>query len=300
MYAASSLPDSHGRVRRLKKACLDIPDVMVPVERIELPTFGLQNRCSTAELNRRIEAIGEGRNIPPLGPIFGGSNIRLVRKGPEPQEPLSSLPHGKRRPIRPPFPNAIRESPTGRDASGRPRRGTRCRGCRQSRCGGRSRRRRSGRWRWQPPCRPRRRRRRPRHRPARSRCHRPSGCSCFASAVLIGAVPIGLIAIGLTLVAAGIGVSRSPVLAIGVWIELRAIAGIVDDFLRHRGAGERGGKDRRGGEEFRILSSWYSVADECRAKRARGRSFRCGLFRPSQTSVMPQSPRDRASMKPVR
>jgi hypothetical protein len=26
----------------------------VPVERIELPTFGLQNRCSTAELNRRM------------------------------------------------------------------------------------------------------------------------------------------------------------------------------------------------------------------------------------------------------
>jgi hypothetical protein len=25
----------------------------VPVERIELPTFGLQNRCSTAELNRQ-------------------------------------------------------------------------------------------------------------------------------------------------------------------------------------------------------------------------------------------------------
>jgi hypothetical protein len=31
---------------------------MVPVERIELPTFGLQNRCSTAELNRqRLEAM---------------------------------------------------------------------------------------------------------------------------------------------------------------------------------------------------------------------------------------------------
>ena len=28
---------------------------MVPVERIELPTFGLQNRCSTAELNRLIQ-----------------------------------------------------------------------------------------------------------------------------------------------------------------------------------------------------------------------------------------------------
>src|SRR5579871_2866804 len=31
------------------------PSRLVPVERIELPTFGLQNRCSTAELNRRIE-----------------------------------------------------------------------------------------------------------------------------------------------------------------------------------------------------------------------------------------------------
>jgi hypothetical protein len=28
--------------------------MLVPVERIELPTFGLQNRCSTAELNRQI------------------------------------------------------------------------------------------------------------------------------------------------------------------------------------------------------------------------------------------------------
>ena len=41
---------------------------MVPVERIELPTFGLQNRCSTAELNRRIEAIGaRWKNIRPHG-----------------------------------------------------------------------------------------------------------------------------------------------------------------------------------------------------------------------------------------
>ena len=29
------------------------PENVVPVERIELPTFGLQNRCSTAELNRQ-------------------------------------------------------------------------------------------------------------------------------------------------------------------------------------------------------------------------------------------------------
>jgi hypothetical protein len=30
---------------------------LVPVERIELPTFGLQNRCSTAELNRQKEQL---------------------------------------------------------------------------------------------------------------------------------------------------------------------------------------------------------------------------------------------------
>ena len=29
-------------------------DFMVPVEGIEPPTFGLQNRCSTAELNRQV------------------------------------------------------------------------------------------------------------------------------------------------------------------------------------------------------------------------------------------------------
>ena len=31
---------------------LEVPDLMVPGERIELPTNGLQNRCSTAELTR--------------------------------------------------------------------------------------------------------------------------------------------------------------------------------------------------------------------------------------------------------
>jgi hypothetical protein len=39
--------------------------MMVPVERIELPTFGLQNRCSTAELNRRIEGTGGRRKFGP-------------------------------------------------------------------------------------------------------------------------------------------------------------------------------------------------------------------------------------------
>ena len=38
--------------------------LMVPVERIELPTFGLQNRCSTAELNR--QTLHRRRQIPDL------------------------------------------------------------------------------------------------------------------------------------------------------------------------------------------------------------------------------------------
>ena len=35
-----------------KEKCKKRLILLVPVERIELPTFGLQNRCSTAELNR--------------------------------------------------------------------------------------------------------------------------------------------------------------------------------------------------------------------------------------------------------
>ena len=61
----------------------------------------------------------------------------------------------------------------------------------------------------------------------------------------IAVIAIRLIAIGLPLIAAGIGTTRSPILAVGVRIELRAIAGIVDDFLRYRGAREHGGKGRR-------------------------------------------------------
>jgi hypothetical protein len=60
----------------------------VPVERIELPTFGLQNRCSTAELNRLIH-LDRQRRPGNLG--FArrrtcrrgrrASNIRVVRRG---------------------------------------------------------------------------------------------------------------------------------------------------------------------------------------------------------------------------
>ncbi len=57
---------------------------MVPVERIELPTFGLQNRCSTAELNRRLNFASGADEIPGFRRSCGRSNIRLARKGPEP------------------------------------------------------------------------------------------------------------------------------------------------------------------------------------------------------------------------
>src|SRR4051794_9310423 len=56
---------------------------------------------------------------------------------------------------------------------------------------------------------------------------------------VVAAPPAALVAVGMigiravALVAAGVGIAWSLVLAIGVWIELRAIAGIVDHLLRH-------------------------------------------------------------------
>ena len=96
------MPDAQ-IVGRRRKACLEAW-VMVPVERIELPTFGLQNRCSTAELNRRIEAIGAGEISARMAPIFGGSNTRLVRKGPEPRRcRLQGVRRMEKAAFRPPF-----------------------------------------------------------------------------------------------------------------------------------------------------------------------------------------------------
>src|SRR6266704_1711453 len=51
---------------------------MVPVERIELPTFGLQNRCSTAELNRRINFASGPAKSRGFRRSCGRSNIRLA------------------------------------------------------------------------------------------------------------------------------------------------------------------------------------------------------------------------------
>jgi hypothetical protein len=58
----------------------------VPVERIELPTFGLQNRCSTAELNRHL---GSDKTLlyrryqpqPDLVAGSGGQIAELPRRG---------------------------------------------------------------------------------------------------------------------------------------------------------------------------------------------------------------------------
>ena len=63
--------------------------LLVPVERIELPTFGLQNRCSTAELNRlfkqnQLVATSADSFVSFLSPVAKGgrgagrSNIRVV------------------------------------------------------------------------------------------------------------------------------------------------------------------------------------------------------------------------------
>ena len=81
--------------------------LLVPVERIELPTFGLQNRCSTAELNRHLIENPLYRFCP-LQPVADGtgapSNIRvgwqglLVRK---------LAPDAEREP----FPGACRSAP---------------------------------------------------------------------------------------------------------------------------------------------------------------------------------------------
>ena len=73
--------------RRMGSRC-----VLVPVEGIEPPTFGLQNRCSTAELNRLIELRLEYGCTPWEAPT-----IRLIAD----PDPVSSLdgPDGQRETI---------------------------------------------------------------------------------------------------------------------------------------------------------------------------------------------------------
>jgi hypothetical protein len=58
---------------------------LVPVERIELPTFGLQNRCSTAELNRQIEgASWRAKSATDSADVSAGRISDLPAKGQNP------------------------------------------------------------------------------------------------------------------------------------------------------------------------------------------------------------------------
>jgi hypothetical protein len=52
---------------------------MVPAERIELPTFGLQNRCSTAELSR-LPPRCLATKSPPINEGFGQLDVNFSRK----------------------------------------------------------------------------------------------------------------------------------------------------------------------------------------------------------------------------
>ncbi len=63
----ANLTGEPGGVAGVSKAMSAKP--VVPVERIELPTFGLQNRCSTAELNRRTKQIQTLTDRMPLPPF---------------------------------------------------------------------------------------------------------------------------------------------------------------------------------------------------------------------------------------
>jgi hypothetical protein len=73
--------------------CDKSPRKVVPVERIELPTFGLQNRCSTAELNRLTQSTAslshnvEARIYGRDGTVYGGRLGRVNRR--IPVKPLS-------------------------------------------------------------------------------------------------------------------------------------------------------------------------------------------------------------------
>ena len=71
--------DYYARIRFRKRSyakstnerCQLLVEIVVPAEGIEPPTFGLQNRCSTAELSRRrlkdAGRAGMGRGCPPVG-----------------------------------------------------------------------------------------------------------------------------------------------------------------------------------------------------------------------------------------
>src|SRR6202022_3304226 len=188
---------------------------MVPVERIELPTFGLQNRCSTAELNRRIKGIGR-------------SNIRLAGKGPEPQTRPTQPKTREKAALRTAFPPldwfcllagvlpaifAAEPGTGGADEAVQP-----CIGRPANRGGGGA------------------------DRPFSHACGgvgRPEAGTVAVQAV-IALVPSAMVAVR---------AASSRVQAIAVCVELRTVAGALDHCLCHGGACQCGGQDRGGREK---------------------------------------------------
>ncbi len=69
--------------------------LLVPVERIELPTFGLQNRCSTAELNRQTMQL-QILTATAFAAIRFSVHIRVHRRGCGPGGVTAQY-HGPRR-----------------------------------------------------------------------------------------------------------------------------------------------------------------------------------------------------------
>ena len=86
-------------------------------------------------------------------------------------------------------------------------------------------------------------------------------------AVIPGCVAVAVsLGLQLTLIAAGVGISGSLVLAIGVRIELRAVTRIRNDLLGHRSrARQRGGEDRRRAKnrQFRNCQSGHGELPFC-------------------------------------
>src|ERR1700730_12305807 len=107
----------------------------------------------------------------------------------------------------------------------------------------------------------------------------PAVVPLIIPAVVVGiALAVSLAAIlRLTLIAAGIGISGSLVLAIGVRIELRAVTRIGNDLLGHRRARQRGGDDRSSAKnrQFRDCQSRHGGSlSVTGSKRCHGRMFR--------------------------
>jgi hypothetical protein len=206
--------------------------LVVPVERIELPTFGLQNRCSTAELNRRIEGICCPRTQGWIPSIFRRLEYQTCPQRARTSKPVSILSAHEKGGLPAAFPPHeacallakmaaavfAAEIPAGRaNKAVLPRIGVAGeRRCGYGCCGADRAADDAG-----------------------GDVARPEAAVLIAPAV-VAVVPVAVMAVGAPLmIGAPVGIARTVILAIGVWIVLRAFAGIDDHLLRQSGAGQR-------------------------------------------------------------